>query len=182
MESTVGGSGGISLDPSLETEREEEKNLETWRLKFLVLQEMGTRLCISDGEGEEYMSEGKDGRPCIKWRRKKTRRGSMEKTEELCISKAEGEEYLSEGEDGRPCIKWRKKKTGKGIKEKIKKTEEKREENEVLYLADGEGEEYMSKGEDGRPCIKWRRKKTTNPAGEMGETGEKLKKAETEAE
>ena len=44
MEATVGGSGGIPLDPSLETGRGEEKNLEIWRLKFLVLQETGTRL------------------------------------------------------------------------------------------------------------------------------------------
>ena len=84
------------------------------------------------------MSEGKDGRPCIKWRRKKTRRGSKEKTEELYLLKGEGEEYLSEGEDGRPCIKWRKKKTGRGIKKKNKKTEEKREETEVLYMVDGD--------------------------------------------
>ena len=42
-------------------------------------------------------------------RRKKTRRGSKEKTEELCISDQEGEEYMSEGEDGRLCIKWRRK-------------------------------------------------------------------------
>ena len=44
METTVGGSRGIRLDPSLEKGRGEEKNLEKWRLKFLVLQETGTRL------------------------------------------------------------------------------------------------------------------------------------------
>ena len=43
MEATVGGSGGISPDPSLETGRGEERNLEKWRLKFLELQETGTR-------------------------------------------------------------------------------------------------------------------------------------------
>ena len=26
-------------------------------------------LYLAKGEGEEYMSEGEDGRPCIKWRR-----------------------------------------------------------------------------------------------------------------
>ena len=36
MEATVGGSGGIPLDPSLDTGRREEKNL--------VLQETGIRL------------------------------------------------------------------------------------------------------------------------------------------
>ena len=34
MEATVGGRGGILLDPSLETGRGEEQNLEFWRLKF----------------------------------------------------------------------------------------------------------------------------------------------------
>ena len=44
MKATVAGSSGIPLDPSLETVSGEEKNLEIWRLKFLVLQETGTRL------------------------------------------------------------------------------------------------------------------------------------------
>ena len=43
MEATVGGSCRISLDPSLETGKGEEKNLEKRRLKFLGLQETGTR-------------------------------------------------------------------------------------------------------------------------------------------
>ena len=33
-------------------------------------------LNISVEEGEEYMSEGEDERPCIKWKSKKTRRES----------------------------------------------------------------------------------------------------------
>ena len=37
-------SGGIPLDPSLETGRGEEKNLKKWRLEFLWLQETGMRL------------------------------------------------------------------------------------------------------------------------------------------
>ena len=66
------------------------------------------------------MSEGEDGRPCIKGRSKKPGRGSKEKTEELYISEEEGEEYLSEMEDGRSCIKWRKKKTAESdIKESL---------------------------------------------------------------
>ena len=40
----------------------------------------------------------------------------------------------------------------------------------------------MSEGEDGKLCIKWRGKRTTNPTGERGETVEKIKEAETEAE
>ena len=40
----------------------------------------------------------------------------------------------------------------------------------------------MSEGEDERPCIKWRRKSTVNTAGEGGETGEKMKGAETGVE
>ena len=40
----------------------------------------------------------------------------------------------------------------------------------------------MSEGEDGRPCIKWREKRTMKSAGEGGETVEKVKEAETEAE
>ena len=73
-------------------------------------------------------------------------------------------------------------KTGRGIKKKIKKAEEKREENKVLYPADGEGEEYMSEGKDWRPFKEWRGKQTLKPAGEGVETVEKMKKAETEAE
>ena len=43
MEATVGGSGGIPLDSSLETGKGKEKNLEKWRLKYLWIQGMGTR-------------------------------------------------------------------------------------------------------------------------------------------
>ena len=39
MEATVGGSCGIPLDPSLETERDEEKNLEKRRLRYMWMQE-----------------------------------------------------------------------------------------------------------------------------------------------
>ena len=34
MEATAGGSGGIPLDPSLETGRDKEEKLNKWRLKF----------------------------------------------------------------------------------------------------------------------------------------------------
>ena len=44
MEATVGGSSGIPLDPSLETGREEEKNLKKLRRRFVRIQETGTRL------------------------------------------------------------------------------------------------------------------------------------------
>ena len=44
MEATDGGSGGIPLDPSLETGRGKENNLKKWKLEFLWLQETGTRL------------------------------------------------------------------------------------------------------------------------------------------
>ena len=44
MEATVGGSGGIPPDTSLETGRGEKKNLEKWRLEFLGLQKTGMRL------------------------------------------------------------------------------------------------------------------------------------------
>ena len=40
----------------------------------------------------------------------------------------------------------------------------------------------MSEGEDGRPFIKWKEKQTMKPAGEGGETVEKMKDAETETE
>ena len=43
MEATVGGSGGIPLDPSLETGKGEEKNLERWRLKYMWIHGTGTR-------------------------------------------------------------------------------------------------------------------------------------------
>ena len=43
MEATVGGRGGIPLDPSLETGRGEEKNLKRWRLKYPWIQETRTR-------------------------------------------------------------------------------------------------------------------------------------------
>ena len=44
MEATVGGSGGIPLDPSLETGRDKEKNLKRWRHRFVRIQETGRRL------------------------------------------------------------------------------------------------------------------------------------------
>ena len=44
MEATVSGSGGIPPDPSLETGREEEKNLKKLRRRFDRIQETGTRL------------------------------------------------------------------------------------------------------------------------------------------
>ena len=44
MEATFGCSGGIPPDPSLETGRDEEKNLEKWRLKFLIIEEKGTAI------------------------------------------------------------------------------------------------------------------------------------------
>ena len=43
MEATVGGRGGIPLDPSLETGKGEEENLEGWRLRYLWIQRTGTR-------------------------------------------------------------------------------------------------------------------------------------------
>ena len=42
MDTRAGGSGGIPLDPSLVTGRDKEKNLEKWRLKFLIIPEKGT--------------------------------------------------------------------------------------------------------------------------------------------
>ena len=44
MEVTVDGSGGIPLDPSLETGRDEEKNLKKLRRRFFRIQETRTRL------------------------------------------------------------------------------------------------------------------------------------------
>ena len=44
MEATGSGSGRIKPDPSLETGRGEEKNLQECRLEFLEIQETGTRL------------------------------------------------------------------------------------------------------------------------------------------
>ena len=44
MEATVGDSGGIPPDPSLETGRDKEKNLKSWRKRFKRIQETGTRL------------------------------------------------------------------------------------------------------------------------------------------
>ena len=43
--------------------------------------EESRRLGVSDREGEEYRSEGEDGRPCIKWRESKTGKGIKEKIE-----------------------------------------------------------------------------------------------------
>ena len=64
------------------------------------------------------MSEGEDGRPCIKWRRKEDERKSQKKAEERGVS--EGEEYLSEGEDRRPCINLKERKTGTTRENKLK--------------------------------------------------------------
>ena len=44
MEATVGSSIGIPLDPSLETGRDEEKNLKKLRRRFFRIQETRTRL------------------------------------------------------------------------------------------------------------------------------------------
>ena len=44
MDATAGGSGGIPLDPSLETGRDKEEKLNKWRLKFRTIQETGTDL------------------------------------------------------------------------------------------------------------------------------------------
>ena len=29
-------------------------------------------ICRPEGEGKDYLSEGEDGRPCIKWRKRRT--------------------------------------------------------------------------------------------------------------
>ena len=81
-------------------------------------------------EGEEYLSEGEDGRPCIKQGRKQTIGKNRKETEEICKPEGEGEEYLSEGEDGRPCIKWRKLRTTNSTGRE-KETMEEREEEEI---------------------------------------------------
>ena len=39
MDATIGGSGGIKPDPSLETGRDGEKNLKSWRKKIIRIQE-----------------------------------------------------------------------------------------------------------------------------------------------
>ena len=65
-------------------------------------------MCRSEGEGEEYLSEGEDGRPCIKWRRqqKTNTTGSKEETvggEEKGIGrekKAEEKEYRDTETEG----------------------------------------------------------------------------------
>ena len=44
MKSMVGGSCGIPPEPSLETGREEEKNLKELRQRFIRIRETGTRL------------------------------------------------------------------------------------------------------------------------------------------
>ena len=44
MDPTVGGSIGIPPDPSLETGRNKEKNLKSWRKMIIRIQETGTRL------------------------------------------------------------------------------------------------------------------------------------------
>ena len=40
-------------------------------------------MCRSEGEGEEYLSEGEDGKPCIKWRKKKNVPGIKGKLERM---------------------------------------------------------------------------------------------------
>ena len=70
------------------------------------------------------MSNGEDGGPCIKWRKKEDRRRSQKKAEELGVSEGKEEEYWSEGEDGRPCIKWRERKTGWELRKKFRTQEE----------------------------------------------------------
>ena len=52
MEATVGGSGGIPPDPSLETGRDKEKNLKKWRQRFIRIQETGARLEQTQEEKE----------------------------------------------------------------------------------------------------------------------------------
>ena len=74
------------------------------------IQERGEEI-KAEGEEEEYLSKGEDGRPYIKWRRKQTIGRNKKEAKEMCRSEGEGEEYLSEGENGRPYIKWRKEKT-----------------------------------------------------------------------
>ena len=44
MYATTGGSGGIPPNPSLETGRNGEKNLKSWRKKIIRIQETGTSL------------------------------------------------------------------------------------------------------------------------------------------
>ena len=43
-------------------------------------------------EWEEYLSEGEDGRPCIKWRRTETIGRNKKKAEKMCRPEVEGEE------------------------------------------------------------------------------------------
>ena len=96
------------------------------------------------------MSEGENGRKCIKWRKKKTVRRIKEKTERMenepkgvqYITDEEAEKSLSEGEDGRPCIKWRRQRTTNitGSKEK---TVENWEETDIGREEKVEAEEYM---------------------------------------
>ena len=48
------------------------------------------KLYMVDEEGEEYMSEGEDGTPCFKWRRKRTKNTAGEGGETVKkIKKAE---------------------------------------------------------------------------------------------
>ena len=75
MEATIGGRGGIPPDPSLETGRDEEKNLEKWRLKFLIILEKGTTI-------EQVREEAKIERVFLqKIRRYKKGRGEGVKME-----------------------------------------------------------------------------------------------------
>ena len=54
-------------------------------------------MCRSEGEGEEYLSEGEEGRPCIQWRKKKTLMGIKEKTERM-EEEPKGVRYITDKE------------------------------------------------------------------------------------
>ena len=44
MDAKVGRSSGIPLDPSLDTGRDEEKNLKSWRKRLIRIQDTVTRI------------------------------------------------------------------------------------------------------------------------------------------
>ena len=54
-------------------------------------------ICKPEGEGEEYLLEGEDGRPCIKWRKIRTMTPSGREKEKI----EEGEEEEIGGEERR---------------------------------------------------------------------------------
>ena len=76
-------------------------------------------MCRSRGEGEEYLSEGEDGRPCIKWRKQRTTNptGREKKTVE------EGEEEEIEGEEKVEAQEYRDAETAGLIREYQKNAE-----------------------------------------------------------